>query len=113
MIYRPQTINFREVVVGDTLYITLEMSPAYEVTPETHIYLEVRATGDIPQDPVLTLDSLQGEITKDGQKITLHKELTQVRPGRFVHQIKFTKAGITSTLYIGLFEIFKDSTLLL
>lgn len=113
MTYRPQKINFREVVVGDTFHITFELSPAYEVTPETRIVLEVVPTGDIPQPAIVRMDSDEGEITKDGQKITFQKDLTQARPGRFVHTIKFTKEGKTDTLYLGLFELIKDSTLLL
>lgn len=113
MIYYPQRINFREVYRGDTFHITLIISQAYQIKSGTHIIMQVRPTGDIPEAPILTFESIQdGGITVNGQELTFHKdpEDMQIRSGRYEFDIQFTTDNITSTLYRGLFEIIQDDS---
>lgn len=113
MIYRPRKMNFREVLRADTFHVDLTIGPAYELTPDTSIVMEVRPTGDIPQAPILVFSTSNETITATGQVITLHqdKPAMQVQTGRFVYDIQFTKDNITTTLCKGLFEIIDDATL--
>lgn len=115
MNYRVQKINFREVLTADTFHLALRIADAYPLTSQTRISMQVRSIGsEVAEPPVLDFSTDDGSIQIDGQVITLHKEPTdmRVRPGRFVHDMQFTKENITSTLYAGIFEILQDSTLL-
>ncbi|TKT89490.1 hypothetical protein [Dyadobacter frigoris] len=115
MIYRPQTINFREVYRGDTFHLTdFIVSSNYEIKPTTDILMQIRPTGDIPEMPVLTFSTEEnGGITIAGQTLTFHKETSEmqlVRSGRFEYDMEFTTDNIKTTLYKGLFEIMQDDS---
>lgn len=112
MIYRPQKMNFREVLRADTFHVNLTIGPAYAILPSTSIVMQVRSSGDVPEDPILVFSSDAGTIEKNGQVITLHqnKEDMQVRAGRFLYDIQFTTGNITTTLSKGIFEIINDAT---
>lgn len=107
MLYYPQTINFREVFVGDTFQIALIIAPAYPLTPQTSVEMLVRPSGDIPEAAVVHFSTADQSITISGQEITLSKSALEmaVRPGMFVYDIRFTKNSETHTLCRGLFEI--------
>lgn len=104
MIYRPQTINFREAIAGDTFAVELNIAPAYEIKETTRIVMAVSVNSDVETEPVLLLESEANEISINGQKITFSK-IIPARSGLFKHTIQFTTDGITATLYKGLFEI--------
>jgi len=112
MIYRPQRIDFLDVVRGDTFLITFGISPAYEIKPDTRITMQVRPSGDIPEAAILTFNSDNDTINIEGQDVTFHQTASAmlVRPGKFIYDIQFTTDGNTNTLYYGPFEIIKDST---
>lgn len=107
MVYRAQKINFREVNRADHFKITFTIDPAYQLTPQTTIVMIVRPAGEVIEAPLLTFSTADGSITINGQDISFDKNPEQmaVRTGRFNHEVKFTKAGITSTLIKGIFEI--------
>lgn len=107
MLYYPQTINFREVFVGDTFQVPLLISSKYQLTPQTSIEMLVRPSGDIPEAPVVRFSTADQSITISGQEITLSKSALEmaVRPGMFVYNIRFTNGSQTHTLCRGLFEI--------
>ncbi len=104
MIYRPQTINFREALAGDTLNVPLTIHQAYEIKPNTRIVMTVALATDAETMPVFKLDSQENEITKSGQVITLNKAIPN-KKGRFNHTIQFTTDDVTVTLYRGIFEV--------
>jgi hypothetical protein len=112
MNYGSTKIDFLQVNRSDTFHITLEIGGAYQITNDTRIQMIVRASGDIPEAPVLHFDSDTDDITIDGQRITFHKEPEDmtVRVGKFFHEIHFTKNNITNVLYRGIFEVLSDST---
>jgi len=105
--YIATKLNFLKVMRADTFQVTFTIDDAYEITGDTRIQMQVKPSGDIPEPAILSFDSDDDDITISGQQITFHKELTDmnVRPGKYLHEIHFTKENITSTLYAGIFEI--------
>ncbi len=110
--YRTIPLDFREVAQGDTFEVTLQVAEAYPILPGTRIVMDVRPVGDYPELPVLTFDTADGSITTEGQQITLRRSATamHVRAGRFVHDMLFITAGVTSKLYQGRFDIIATVT---
>lgn len=114
MIYSSIKLHILEVYRGDSFTLPLTISSLYPITESTRIKMQVRAFGDMPENPVLLFDTLDGSIQVEGQKITLIKtaeEMQATRAGKFVHDMQFTTGEDNSTLYRGFFEIINDSTL--
>jgi hypothetical protein len=106
-----QTINFRKVVAGDTFDPKLPIDPAYSLVGVTSVKMNVKPYSDIPQAPILSFTTGES-ITIVGQKLIFNKpgEQMNIKPGKYQYDCQFTKGGIKTTLFGGLFEIISNST---
>lgn len=113
MNYSRTTVNFRDVVAGDSFTQQLTIADVFPLTEDTVINMQIRPQGDFNPLPVLSFSTGEG-ISISGQTITLEKSAEEmtIPPGRYFYQCQFTTGDKVTTLFGGIFEIVRDKTLI-
>jgi hypothetical protein len=111
MAYTYSEINLSDVIRGDVLELTFEVSEDYPLTGKK-VKAQFKEAADI-EVSVLEFNTENGSIEKNGQFIVLRKKASQmnIAVGRYVYDVQFyTDADDVVTLFGGTFKVKQDVT---